>query len=236
MLVIPAIDLYQGNVVRLTRGDPKDSKIYSNDPVAIAKQWESQGAKLLHLVDLSAALGEGNNMSAIKDILKAVKIKVELGGGIRDLNKAKELIKLGVDKIIIGTRVLDEDFLNSLIKELGVDKIAAGVDVIDSFIAVEGWKKKTDFNGLEFVAYLGLKGIKRIIYTDISRDGTLEGVNLEGINKLSVFKELDIILSGGVASLDDFKRVKKEASFVWGLIVGKALYEGKFKLSQALEI
>jgi phosphoribosylformimino-5-aminoimidazole carboxamide ribotide isomerase len=175
-------------------------------------------------------------MSAIKDILKAVKIKVELGGGIRDLNKAKELIKLGVDKIIIGTRVLDEDFLNSLIKELGVDKIAAGVDVIDSFIAVEGWKKKTDFNGLEFVAYLGLKGIKRIIYTDISRDGTLEGVNLEGINKLSVFKELDIILSGGVASLDDFKRVKKEASFVWGLIVGKALYEGKFKLSQALEI
>ncbi len=236
MLIIPAIDLYQGKVVRLTKGDPEKSKVYNTDPVAVAKDWQAQGAELIHLVDLSAALGEGDNREVIKRILKETKVKIEVGGGIRDIARAEEIISWGADKVIIGTRVLDEDFLNSLVEAIGKEKIAAGIDAIDSVIAIEGWKKKTDFNALDFVAYLQLKGIKRIIYTDISRDGTLEGLDLGKVEKLATFKDLDIILSGGVSSLADIEKVKQQVPFIWGLIVGKALYEGRFSLAEAKKL
>jgi len=230
MIIIPAIDLYQGKVVRLTKGDPKRSKVYSDDPVAIAKKWEAEGAKLLHLVDLSAALGEGDNLAVIKSIIESVNIDVQLGGGIRDIKKAKQLLSLGVKRIIIGTKALDEDFLNKLLKSLDKERIAIGVDVLDSCLAIEGWKKKTDLSGLDFIAYLQLKGIKYIIYTDISRDGTLQGLNCGQITKLSIFSDMNIIASGGVASLEDFRQIMQCAPFIWGVIVGKALYEGKFTL------
>jgi len=234
MLIIPAIDLYQGKVVRLLRGDPSQPKIYSDDPVEIARKWESQGAHFLHIVDLSAALGEGDNLKAIAEIVQSVKVKVEVGGGIRDLKKAKQLISSGVRRIVVGTKVIDEDFLNHLIQEIDAEKIAASIDVIDSCMAVEGWQKHTDFNSLDFIAYLGLKGIKWIIYTDISRDGTLKGVNSEEIKKLSLYKEeMKIIYAGGIAALDDLKAINQNAPFIWGVIVGKALYEEKFKLSEA---
>ncbi len=233
MIIIPAIDLYQNKVVRLTRGDPAKVKIYSPDPLAVAKKWQAQGAKLLHIVDLEAALGEGDNLKIIRKILKTVKVKAEVGGGIRNIAQAKQLVSWGADRVMIGTRVLEESFLNRLIKSLGSQRIAAGIDVKNSCIAVEGWRKQTDFNGLDFIAYLSLKGIKRIIYTDISRDGTLKGVNLKILAKLAAFKELELIWSGGVSSLADLEKIKKQAPFLWGVIVGKALYEENFSLSQA---
>lgn len=233
MLIIPAIDLYQGNVVRLIKGDPAQSKVYSNNPLEMAKKWEDEGAKLLHVVDLSAALGQGDNFEIIKTFLRELKVKIEIGGGIRSLEKAKELVDLGAQRVIIGTKGLDEDFLNRLTKEIDSEKIAVGVDVIDSLMAVEGWKKKTDFSGLDFIAYLQLKMIKWIIYTDISRDGTLEGLDCKETKKLKLFEGMNIILAGGVASLDDLKLVEKNFPFIWGVIVGKALYEGRIKLSEA---
>lgn len=230
MLIIPAIDLYKGKVVRLTKGDPNRSKIYSDDPIAIAKKWESLGAKLLHVVDLSAALGQGDNLEIIKNILSQVAIKTEVGGGIRSLDKAKELIASGAERIIVGTKGIDEDFLNSVIETIGKERIVVGVDTINSCLAVEGWKKQTDVSSLDFMAYLQLKGIKWVIYTDISRDGTLGGVNIEEIQKLSLYKDMNIIFGGGISSLEDIKKIKDKASFIKGVIVGKALYEDKIDL------
>ena len=230
MLIIPAVDLYQGKVVRFTRGDPSLSKVYSDDPVKMAKHWENEGAQMLHLVDLSSALNEGDNMTVIREILKEVKVGVEIGGGIREVSKAEKLLSLGAQRIIIGTKVLDEDFLNELIKNLDKEKIAIGVDVIDSCLAVEGWKKRTDFNGLDFITYLQLKGVKWVIYTDISKDGALGGINHKALQDLSLYKDMNIIFSGGVTSIDDLKAIKKKAPFIKGAIIGKALYEGRIDL------
>ena len=230
MRIIPAIDLWAGKVVRLFKGNPKLSTLYSQYPVEMAEKWKALGAKLLHIVDLSAALGQGDNLEIIEEILKKVDIKIEVGGGIRDLKKTEKLISLGVERVIIGTRSVEDDFLNSLIK-LGNEKVAVSVDVVDSNLALKGWQEKTSINALDFIKSLQDKGIKWIIYTDISRDGTLRGMDLEQIKTLSRFKDLNFIVSGGVSSIEDLKRIKKEASFVWGIITGKALYEGKIHLS-----
>lgn len=236
MLIIPAIDLYQGKVVRFIRGNPSRSKVYSETPLEVAKRWEAEGAKLLHIVDLSAALGQGDNFQIIKKILKEVEVKVEVGGGIRNFKKAKELVSQGAERIIIGTKGLDEDFLDKLMQIVSKERIAVGVDVIDSYLAIEGWQRKTDFNGLDFIAYLKLKGIKWVIYTNIARDGTLAGIDYREIEKLSLYKDMNIIISGGIASLEDLRTIKESAPFLRGVIVGKALYEEKFSLSEALNL
>ncbi|MFH1519283.1 MAG: 1-(5-phosphoribosyl)-5-[(5-phosphoribosylamino)methylideneamino]imidazole-4-carboxamide isomerase [Candidatus Omnitrophota bacterium] len=234
MLVIPAIDLWEGKVVRLLRGNPAASTVYSDKPLEVAKSWKEKGAKLLHLVDLSAALGHKDNLDIITAILNEVDVKVEIGGGIRDVEKAKELIALGAQRVIVGTKGLDDKFLQNLIKSLGVEKIAVSVDTIDSHLAIKGWQEKTSFKTLDFIANLIAKGIKWIIYTDISRDGTLEGVNLEPIREFKTLftkgKKVNIIISGGVSSFEDIKKIEQEMPFIWGVIVGKALYEGKIVL------
>ncbi|MBN3039952.1 MAG: 1-(5-phosphoribosyl)-5-[(5-phosphoribosylamino)methylideneamino]imidazole-4-carboxamide isomerase [Candidatus Omnitrophica bacterium] len=236
MVIIPAIDLYQGNVVRLRRGDPAQSKVYNSDPVAAAKDWESQGAQLLHLVDLSAAFEQADNLSIIKDILSAVKVKVQVGGGIRDSRKAGQLISLGAERVIVGTRSIEENFLDELIKSIGPEKLAVGVDVIDNCLAVKGWKEKTELNAYEFISKLSDKGIRWIVYTDISRDGMLSGIDFEQYNQLSRFSQLKIIASGGVSNLDDVRQLKIKVPFIWGVISGKALYEGMLDLKQASQI
>ena len=230
MLVIPAIDLWEGKVVRLLKGNPADSTVYSDDPIRVARDWKAKGAELLHLVDLSAALGQEDNLSIITKILEEVDIKVEVGGGIRDIEKAKQLISLGAGRIIIGTKSLEDKFLKDLIRAVGVEKIAVSVDTIGSQVAVKGWQEKTSFQALDFIENLIKKRIKWIIYTDISRDGTLEGLNLEPVKKFSSFKKANIIVSGGVSSLEDIKKIRQETPFIYGVIVGKALYEGRVDL------
>ncbi|MBU1523737.1 MAG: 1-(5-phosphoribosyl)-5-((5-phosphoribosylamino)methylideneamino)imidazole-4-carboxamide isomerase [Candidatus Omnitrophica bacterium] len=250
MIIIPAIDLWKGNVVRFMRGSPDFSKVYSANPIEIARKWAKEGARLLHLVDLSAALSEGDNVEIIREILKEVNIDVEIGGGIRDLRRAEELIQMGAKRLIIGTKGLDERFLEDLMLSLGRDRVAVSADVIDAFVAVEGWQRKTELRGLDFIKYLQDKGVKWVIYTDISRDGTLQGVNLEAIKKLAIFEKINpalcskersftrgginLIVSGGVSCLEDIKNIKKEAPFVWGIIAGKALYEERVNLPQAI--
>jgi phosphoribosylformimino-5-aminoimidazole carboxamide ribotide isomerase len=232
MLVIPAIDLYQGKVVRLRKGDKEQLTVYGSDPVAMAKHWQDEGAKLLHVVDLSAAFDEGDNRLIIKDIVKAVDIDVEAGGGIRDLNIAKELMGYGVSRIIIGTKAIDESFLNSIIETIGPKRIALGIDVKDGKLAICGWRQKTEFEAIDFIKYLQTKGIEWVIYTDISRDGTMEGVDIAKINSLSIFKNMKFIASGGVSSLKDIENLREKTPFVWGVITGKALYEGTLRFSE----
>ena len=233
MLVIPAIDLWEGKVVRFLKGNPADSTVYSDNPVQVAKEWKAKGAELLHLVDLSAALGQEDNLEIIAKILEEVDIKVEVGGGIRDIKKAKKLVSLGAQRVIVGTKSLEDKFLKDLTRAVGLEKIAVSVDTIDSRVAIKGWQEKTSLEALDFIKSLIRKGIKWIIYTDISRDGTLEGLNLEPIKEFSSFfpsgsaksGEANIIISGGVSTLDDIKRIRQETPFIWGVIVGKALYE-----------
>ncbi|MDP2922545.1 MAG: 1-(5-phosphoribosyl)-5-[(5-phosphoribosylamino)methylideneamino]imidazole-4-carboxamide isomerase [Candidatus Omnitrophota bacterium] len=236
MIIIPAIDLYQGKVVRLTKGDPSQSKVYSDNPVEVAKKWEKEGARLLHLVDLSAALGQGENLAFIRKVIEAVKIKVEVGGGIRDFKKAEELISMGAARVIIGTKGLEEDFLIKIIEVIGSDKLAVSVDVMDGFVAVKGWQEKTALKDKNLINHLQAKGVKWVIYTDISRDGTLAGINLENIKQFSVFKGLNLIISGGVSNLEDVRNIRDNAPFVWGVIVGKAIYEGKIDLPKAINL
>ena len=232
--MIPAIDLYQGKVVRFLRGDPSHSKVYSQDPLAIACRWQDEGASILHVVDLSAALGEEDNLSIIAKIIKDTDVKIQVGGGIRDLAKAQDLISLGAERIVIGTKSLDDSFLGDLLSSLGPQKIAVGVDAVDSFVAIEGWQKKTKVKGSDFIAHLADKGIKWVIYTDISRDGTLGGPNMEALKQLGSFSQINFIASGGISSLNDLERIKQELPFIKGVIIGKALYENSFTLKEAI--
>lgn len=236
MTIIPAIDLWEGKVVRFKRGEPQFSTEYSNNPFKIAEKWQAAGAKLLHLVDLSCALGKGDNLEIIKKIITAKVVKVEVGGGIRSLAKAQELISLGAQRVVIGTKSLDENFLDSIIKSLGREKVAVGVDVINNTVALDGWRRKTTLNYFDFIRFLRDKGVKWVIYTDISKDGMLCGIDTEELKGFAGFKDMNFILSGGVASLDDLVKIKQNAPFIRGVIIGKALYEGKIDLAEAISL
>lgn len=236
MLIIPAIDLHNGKVVRFIKGNPKNETVYSDNPLGVARKWQEEGAKIIHIVDLSAALGESDNLSIIEHIIKEIGIKVEVGGGMRDIDKAVKLVRKGVERIIVGTKSLDNVFLGKLLSALGPKRIAVSVDIKDGLVATKGWQEKSLFKPFDFMERIVERGIKWIIYTDISRDGTLKGVNVEALRGLSAFKGVNFIISGGVSGVSDLEKLKKEVPFVWGIISGKALYEGKLNLPEAISL
>lgn len=236
MIIIPAIDLYNGKVVRFVKGNPLQSTVYSDNPLDVARRWQKQGAQIIHVVDLSAALGEADNLKIIEKILKEIDVDIELGGGIRSVEAAKKNLSYGAKRIIVGTKSLDEGFLEELINNFGAEKIAVSVDVKEGFVATKGWKEKSTLKPMSFIENIIVKGVKWIIYTDVSRDGTLQGVNLDAFSEFSQFKSVNFIASGGVSSLDDLKNLKKKLPFIWGCICGKALYDNKFKLKEAVLI
>lgn len=237
MLIIPAIDLQDGCVVRFVQGY-KEKKVYSNDPVKVAKSWVRQGAKFLHIVDLDGAFsGVSKNLKFVKAIIRAIKVPVEFGGGVRDINTIKEMLKLGVARVVLGTKAVeDEEFLKKAFAKFG-DKIIVGVDAKEGKIMVKGWKtgyKNTD--AIKFSLYLKKMGFKELIYTDTLKDGTLSGPNIREIKKLLKITGLKIIASGGVSRLSDLDKLKSlEKEGLSAVIVGKALYEGRFTLPQALK-
>lgn len=235
MLIIPAIDLYQKKVVRLIKGEKFNCKIYSDNPVEVAKKWQSQGAKWLHLVDLSAAFSEDDNKDIIEKIIKEVDISVEVGGGIRSLEEIKKLVSLGAARIILGTKATEANFLSKALA-IAADKIAVAVDEKKGKVAISGWQKQIDLSIEQYLNYLKANGVKWIIYTDVSRDGTLEGINLSKIKQFLDNKQFNLIFSGGISSLEDIKNLKKAALTAKGVIVGKALYEKRFSLADALAI
>lgn len=233
MIIIPAIDLYQKKVVRLTKGNETNCKVYADNPISVAKKWKDQGAKWLHLIDLSAAFSKGDNQEIIENIIKKVDSSVEVGGGIRSLEKIEQLISIGAKRLILGTKATDPDFLKKALKIAG-DKIAVAVDEKEGKLAVKGWQESINLSIAEYLNYLKKQGIKWVIYTDISRDGTLEGFNLDRIKQISQDYQLNLIFSGGVSSLDDIKKLRKVVPQAAGVIVGKALYEKKFSLEEAI--
>lgn len=237
MIIIPAIDLKDGLVVRYTKGR-YNKKVYSSDPVAVAMEWKKQGAKLLHIVDLDGALNNRlKNLHLIKQIINKAKIDIQVGGGIRSLRIIRKLNLPRVKKLIIGTRAItDESFFKKALSRYN-SKIALGLDTNFGKIGLYGWKKFSRLDLLPLLEKLEGWGLKNVIYTDIQRDGTLGGINTKAIIKLLKSTSLNVIVSGGVASLNDIRKLAKlKYPNLKGVIAGKALYEGRFTLKEAMEI
>ncbi|MCX5716563.1 MAG: 1-(5-phosphoribosyl)-5-[(5-phosphoribosylamino)methylideneamino]imidazole-4-carboxamide isomerase [Candidatus Omnitrophica bacterium] len=236
MLVIPATDLLNGKVARLTRGNFKFEKVYSDDPVGVAKKWEAQGARRIHLVDLDGAVsGEFKNLGLIEEIIRNVKVPVELGGGVRSEEVIEKALKSGVSYVIIGTRLVDEKFSKKVIKRFK-DKLIMGVDAKDGKVAVSGWTEKTELDYVDFIKRLKDQGAKMFIFTDIAKDGMLQGPNADAIKRVLKEAQVEVIASGGISSIDDLLVLKRlEVKGLTGAIVGKALYENKINLKEAIE-
>lgn len=237
MIIIPAIDIMDGKCVRMYQGRFEAVKVYSNDPTEMAQKWKNEGAEFIHIVDLNGAVsGEPENLDAIEKIIKEVDVDVQVGGGIRYMTALETLMNLGVSRVILGTVVVTApEFVAEACQKYD-DKIAAGVDARGGKVAIEGWKKGTEFEATEIGQELKLLGIPRVIYTDILADGTRRGVNLPGVKKFAEMLDIPIIVSGGVGSLEDIKALKElKPMGVEGVIVGTALYEQTFSLPEAIE-
>ena len=238
MKIFPAIDIKDGKCVRLTKGDFDQIKIYSEDPVKQIEDFLIYGFKNIHIVDLDGALaGKLVNFKIIKKIILKHKINLQVGGGIRDLESIKQLVDVGVEKIILGTAAInDKLFLESACKQF-TNKIALAIDVRNKKIALSGWKDQTEIDALDFIKMIENYGVSRLIYTDINRDGTNLGANIQ--ESLSVAKrtKIPLIISGGVSSIGDVKKIIncKEKN-IEGIIVGKAIYEKKIDLKKLKEL
>jgi phosphoribosylformimino-5-aminoimidazole carboxamide ribotide isomerase len=234
MLVIPAVDILGGKCVRLFRGDPKRNKVYYDDPLEAAQLLENQGAELIHLIDLDAALGSGQNMEAIKRVIENISVNVEVGGGIRSLQKADELLKLGAYRVIFGTAAVKNPLLvKDAVKSYGSESVAVAIDEKDGKVAVHGWKNKSELDYLDLARSFESMDVGALIFTPISVDGTLKGPQIEKTVKLVEAVDVPVISSGGVAKLEDLVALSKTG--VEGVVVGTAIYEKKFTLKEALE-
>lgn len=238
MIIFPAIDLKDSKVVRLRQGKFSDVTEYSQDPVAVARDWVRNGASWLHLVDLDGALeGKMKNFDAVQAIIAHVKVPVQIGGGIRTEEDVKKLFSLGVKRVILGTRVIqDKSFLSKLLKQYP-DQIAVSLDCKDGKVAQRGWTEVTDVKGTDMAKDLESLGLKCLIYTDVKRDGMLSGPNLEGLSEILSTVKIPVIASGGISSLDDIKNllaIKPRA--VLGAITGRAIYEGTLNLKKAIDL
>jgi len=236
MIIYPAIDLRKGRCVRLVRGEIRDETVYSKEPGSMAKLWQLKGAKYLHVVDLDGALtGVPKNLKFVYQIAKAVKIPIQFGGGVRNLDIIKELLDNGIKRVILGTNALSLEFLSQAIKKFGASRIVGGLDTRDGKVAIRGWKDTTDKPAIEFARELEKAGVKTIIFTDVKRDGLLLGPNFKSIKAIACAVNVPVIASGGVSSLKDIKHLKNMEKYgVSGCIIGKALYTGALDLKQAI--
>ena len=234
MKIFPAIDLRNGKAVRLYQGDYDQMTVYSDSPVDVARSFKAKGASCLHLVDLDGAKdGQLVNFETIKEIVEEVDMYVEVGGGIRDEERIRQYLELGVGRVILGTiAVKDPDFLEAMVTKYG-EKIAVGVDARDGFVAINGWKEITDRESFEFCRYLRDIGVRAVIYTDISRDGGLEGTNMEAYRKLQEIEGLEVTASGGISFEEEITALKDVAA---AAILGKAIYSGKLDLERAVKL
>ena len=236
MIVIPAIDLKDGQCVRLLQGKKDAVTVYSKNPSHTAKQWEADGAKLLHIVDLDGAFtGSQKNLDVITKIRKAVKIKIQVGGGIRNIGSIMKLVSSGVDRIIMGTAAIeDPEFLIDCCKKYP-GRILVGIDARDGLVAIKGWEEITTINAKDLAQRLEIVGVAGIIYTDINRDGMLVGPNIEATSEMVHNTTIPVIASGGVSSIDDIKKLLKIKK-LWGVITGKAIYSGSLNLKEAIQL
>jgi phosphoribosylformimino-5-aminoimidazole carboxamide ribotide isomerase len=240
MKVIPAIDIRYGKVVRLIQGDVECETIYSESPLKMAQMWASFGVELIHIVDLDGAIeGRPRNLEIVKKIAKGIKAKVELGGGIRGEATIKEVLDSGIEKVVIGTRALDESFLAAAAGKFK-ERIVASIDADRGIVHTKGWVFRTRTRALDLAASIKKTGIRTINYTDISKDGTLAGPNLNSLRQLirsRPMKGMEIIAAGGISTINDVRNLKAlEPSGLKGIIIGKALYENTIDLREAMRV
>ncbi len=235
MNIFPAIDLYDGKAVRLYKGDYAQMTVYNDNPVSVAKDFAAAGAKYIHIVDLEGAkTGETPNLGTVCAIKKESGLFCEVGGGVRNIQVVDRYMEAGIDRVILGTAALkDEAFLQEAVTKYG-EKIAVGVDLKDGFVAVKGWTEKSDMPAFAFCEKMQKIGVKTIICTDISKDGAMQGCNLELYKELSEKFTMQIIASGGVSNIDNVKKLA--AMDLYGAIIGKAYYTGDIDLKEAIEV
>jgi len=234
MKIIPAIDLMDGKVVRLYRGDPSKKTIYSDDSLDIAKKWQSAGADMLHLVDLDATLGRGSNFELLQDIAKSVSIPVQVAGGLRSEKIVESALEFA-QRIVIGTLAFKEKpILDKLLTTYGSERIVISVDHNDGLIVVNGWQQTTDISLIDSVNEFVKMGFTEFLSTNVNRDGTLQGPDLEWMQQINNIKTANVIASGGISNIEDIAKVKETNPF--GVILGKALYENKISIEEAKKL
>jgi len=235
MLIIPAIDLKDGQCVRLQRGRKDTVTVYSGDPSATAKKWEFCGAKVLHVVDLDGAFtGTQKNLNSILKIRERVKMVMEVGGGIRDITTVDRLISAGIDRVILGTSAVEDANFVVDACERFPGKVLIGIDAKEGKVAVRGWEETSPIEALELAKRVETVGVAGIIYTDISRDGMLTGPNVPALQEMVRTVNIPVIASGGIATIDDIKKLL-EIENLWGAITGKAIYSGSLDLREAIK-
>ena len=234
MKIIPAIDLMEGKVVRLYKGDPSKKTIYSDDSLDVAKKWQSAGADMLHLVDLDATLGRGSNFELLENIAKSVSIPVQVAGGLRNEKIIESALEFA-QRIVIGTLAFKEKtILDKLLTEYGNERIVISVDHNDGLIVVNGWQQTTDISLIDSVNEFVKMGFTEFLSTNVNRDGTLQGPDLERMQQINKIKNVNVIASGGISSIEDVAKVKETNPF--GAILGKALYENKISIEEAKKL
>ena len=238
MVIFPAIDIRGGKCVRLFKGDFAQETVFSDKPEEMAAKWEAQGGKFLHLVDLDGALaGKSVNLGVVKTIVDTVRIPVELGGGIRTMENIDEVLSLGVQRVILGSVAVKNPALVKEACQKYGDRVVVGIDAKDGIVAVDGWGVSGDVEVTVLAKEMAKAGVKTIIYTDISRDGTLSGVNVEATARLARESGIKVVASGGVKSLDDIKALLPyEKDGIEGVIVGKSIYTGSLDLQEAVAL
>jgi phosphoribosylformimino-5-aminoimidazole carboxamide ribotide isomerase len=234
MKIIPAIDLMDNQVVRLYKGDPNQKTVYSDNPLEIAKKWESYGADMLHLVDLDATLGRGSNLPTIKKIIQETSIPIQVAGGLRNESIIKEISKIS-NRVVVGTLAFtDTQTLKKLLSELSSKKIVISVDHKDGEIVIQGWQKRTGIKLIDAMKEFIAMGISEFLLTNVNRDGTLSGPDLIYLEQACQLKNANVIASGGISNVHDVKSVKQKNAF--GVILGKALYENKISIEETKKI
>jgi len=234
MIIFPAIDIKDGKCVRLIKGDFDKMTSYNNSPFDQAKIYFENGFRNIHIVDLDGALkGKSSNSNLVKKILKSFKLKIQIGGGIRTIDEVDNWVKSGVDKVIIGTAAVENKNFLKIACEKFKNKIAVSLDVKDGLIFLSGWKKQTNILAVDFLKEIKNFGISRIIYTDINKDGTKKGPNIQDTIELSSKVKIPFIISGGISSIEDIKKIKSlNNSNIEGVIVGRSIYDGDIKISE----
>ena len=238
MIIFPAIDIKDGKCVRLIKGDFNKITSYKNLPIDQAKKFFENGFNNIHVVDLDGALqGKSVNSTIVKEIIKKVKLKIQVGGGIRTIDDINSWIKIGVDKVIMGTAAVQNTDLLKTACDRFKNKIAVALDIKDGFITLSGWKKKTNITAEDFLKKIENFGVSRIIYTDTNKDGTKKGPNIKDTIKLCKKVKVPLVISGGISSIEDIKKIKLlNNKNIEGVIVGKSIYDGDIKINELAEL
>jgi phosphoribosylformimino-5-aminoimidazole carboxamide ribotide isomerase len=237
MIILPAIDLLDGQVVRLRQGKPDQRTIYPEDALYYASRWEEEGGNCLHVVDLNAAFtGEHRNLKLIEKLVSSLNIPVQVGGGVRSLAAAQKFLGAGAARVVVGTRaVQDRNFLDDLVRQFGGDKVAVSVDTKGGKVAVKGWAEVSEVNALEFIRQIDRAGIGSVIFTDIATDGMLSGPNFVALEKVLGITRCEVISSGGVATVEHIRQLAAIPG-LHGAIIGKALFDGTVDLAEAVAV